>query len=450
MKKTIIAVTTVAMLSSAAAPAFADDMFKRLIIGGAAMAVGELIKSGAKGGSRSSGREPRRGDTLIGRVGDEGSSRRSSGAGKGAAATAAVAAAAITLPELGPSIEFRPSEQEMAAYRAAPTSSEAENGEAVTLTDEAGVVWGKVAPEIAAKIDQAKALGMKPSQAFAALSGLPEPKDADAQAEAIALANHEEEPPVGAEPLPGLESQQAAFAPIAVPTDTFADGSDGSELLEQGDGGEFTPAAPVKKAEATDNRNGDFATIWNRQHTKGTVFDQDKIAWGDFDAATIAKIDAATNGGMIRSEAIIANTEFAAPGRTKAQEAAAKAKREENERKVAEAAQRARDAAEAEQKRVAEEKTAREKAREIAQAEADAKAKADAEARRMAELAKMPATEAFAAQAQTPAVVEKTPAVDTTATTASVSGAAETVPAKKSEPVLEKPQAKKPAVDLDL
>lgn len=194
------AVASLLACSSLSGPAYAGDG-ARLGIGLGIMLLDQVVKGGSKG--HSAGREPGRGDTLIGRVGEsESHGSRNTSRKRNAPAAEELA----SLPETGPVIEFRPDPDsiladqtptsvddiETAATDLAPSPSSG-NPEAtvkrtgpVALSDEYGVFWGNVDPATADKVDQATKLGMKRSLALQALSGLPMPEDAKINAEADA------------------------------------------------------------------------------------------------------------------------------------------------------------------------------------------------------------------------------------------------------------------------
>lgn len=363
MKKTSVAlVAALFSMTALSAPARADGDMIRLGIGLGAALLGEAMKGGGKGGQRQSGRQPRKGDTLIGRVGEEEPSRRNNGArvrNKVAPAAAAGAVALAALPDIGPLPEARPSDEEIAQLLSGPTPS----------------------------VD-----GVDPNATTAAIA------DASAQQSATST-----------------EGKSVAFGSVHLMepvTDTFDDGSDGSELL-------------VGEEVAADDRNGDFGTVWNRQRTAGTVFDENYVAWGDFPAATIEKIDNATAGGMTRSAAIVAHSDMAAPGKTKAQAAAELAQKGASEKAWADAQAKAQAAADAEAKRIADARAGEEKARQMAEAEAALKAQAEAERQKL--------EAAYPALAGKTAPIAEVPAsVDTQSTTSSTQTDLQPEPKKAS------------------
>lgn len=199
-KALALGVSMLLAFSALSSPAAAGNDGLRLGIGIGALIINEMAK-GAKNGNR--GRSPGKGDTLIGRVGEEPVRNKRSGKVKGGASgVAAGAVAAFALPEVGPSIEWRPDPSSVAidpVATAAVSSEEANPSPAlaadlnetpenvstqqdiaaatsVALTDETGFTWGEVSPEVAEKVKAATQLGMKPSDAIRALSGLPGPK----------------------------------------------------------------------------------------------------------------------------------------------------------------------------------------------------------------------------------------------------------------------------------
>ncbi|WP_085034967.1 hypothetical protein [Ensifer aridi] len=193
-KALALGVSALLAFSALPAPAAAGSDGLRLGIGIGALIINEMAK-GAKNSNR--GRSPGKGDTLIGRVGEEPVRNKRSGKVKGGAAgVAAGAVAAFALPEVGPAIEWRPDPSSVAidpVATAAVSSEEANPSPAlasdlketpeevaavtpVVLTDETGFTWGEVSPEMAEKVKAATQLGMKPSDAIRALSGLPGPK----------------------------------------------------------------------------------------------------------------------------------------------------------------------------------------------------------------------------------------------------------------------------------
>ncbi|NKK58794.1 hypothetical protein GFM44_23125 [Rhizobium leguminosarum bv. viciae] len=351
MQKTIIAALTVALLAGAA-PARAGDG-AGLIIGAGVLLLQKAIEGGSKGGHRQSGRQPGKGDVLIGRVGevDNDTGRNKSARSKNKVAPAV---ALVALPENIPVPEARPSDTEIAQLLARPIPADDGVDQAATTAAIADASAGQPTSSAASGVEVAQAMN------------------------------------------PDI---------MAPPSDTFADGSDGSELL--------AAEQPQQKKAAVD-----YGTVWNKAHTKGSVFDERQEYWLDASADVIAKIDAATEGGMKRSEAIVANSDMAAPGRTKAQVAAELARKQASDKAWADAQAKAKADADAEAQRVADAMAAQEKARQVAEAEAAAQAKAEAD-RQQLEAAYPALAGKTAPVAQTEAVPAK-PAVDTTEETSSV------------------------------
>lgn len=369
MKKTTTAILAALFsMTALSTPALANDAV-RIGVG----ILGLVINEAAKGSNKGNARRPGKGDTLIGRVGEE--PRRNNGGrarNKGTQAAAAAAVALATLPETGPFPEARPSDEEIAQLLSGPTPS----------------------------ID-----GVDPDATTAAI--------ADSSAE---------QPAVSA----GVEEFAQKSFPVMEPiTDTFEDGSDGSELLVD------------EPQQATlGDRSVDFGTVWNRAKTAGTLFDEHMVAWGDFSAETIQRIDNSTAGGMARSEAIVAHTDLAAPGKSKVQAAAELAQRGASEKAWADAQARAQAAVDAESKRIADARAAELKAREFAEAEAALKAQAEAERLKL-EAAYPALARKTAPVAEVPSVTEKAAstvpvAVDTQATTSSTTTDLQPEPKKAS------------------
>ncbi|NEJ83239.1 hypothetical protein GR268_42950, partial [Rhizobium leguminosarum] len=115
MKKTITAtIAALVLTTSLVGPAAADNDFLRLGIGVGAALLGEAIKGG--GNHRSGGRQPGKGDTLVGPVGGkQQSNRQASGKGKPAKADdkAQWASYVPTTPAIP---EAKPTEEEMVAW----------------------------------------------------------------------------------------------------------------------------------------------------------------------------------------------------------------------------------------------------------------------------------------------------------------------------------------------
>lgn len=220
MKK--IATTITAALFSMTAlsvPARANDDLIRLGIGVGAALLGEAMKGG---GNRQNGAQPRKGDKMIGRVDGKqtkGQKQEPRQTAKKRQAAPADEVAYAPLPAIVPLPEDKPTADEMAAWIAAAPEREAMEAQAeaeiaahveqvaeqtttaeaegIDLIDENGRLWGNVPDATADKVWKAVDLGMKPSAAFAALSGLPDPSLAEdkakADAEAVAQAKAAED-----------------------------------------------------------------------------------------------------------------------------------------------------------------------------------------------------------------------------------------------------------------
>lgn len=450
MKKTIAAAVIASMMTTTAAPAFAGDEAMRLGIGLGIAVLGQMMKGGKNHGGKKGG-------TLVGRVGDrqtQGQNRKRTG-GKATAAVAGAGAAAVALVALpagekAPIPVAKPTPEELAAWNANPASHDqspdpfsspipsqdetAQIDESVPLYDEQGRFWGEAAPAQVEKIEAAIKLGMKPSDAIPALTGLK--LDANAQATPV---------------------QQANDIPIV-------------------SGADMAQAAGIQPhAEKPRSREGEFGTRWTADFTKGFIVDEDNNAWGDASAAEIEQVDAATRSGMKRSEAIVRFTAYAEPGRTKTEVAEREAReaqaRAENEARIARFnAQLERDKKEAFEKRrqlvaqmEAERKAEAEKAEAEAKAEqvrAEAEAKAaQLEAERQAEAERQKAEAEALLGSKLPAATASSepappvPAVDERAKTASViptPEAAPIVPKAADKATAQKPadKAKKPKLDL--
>ncbi|PTV70188.1 hypothetical protein [Agrobacterium pusense] len=213
MKKTTIALA--ALLSSAiAVPAHANDAV-RIGVGILGLVINEATK-GNKGGNQ---RRPRNGDELIGRVGEQPSrNNRARSGNKVAPAVAAggAAVAALVLPE-GDQIPLpiaKPTEQEMAEYAAlqaaSPSTPETDTEEGVPLYDEQGRFWGSVTPADAQKVEQAVALGMKPSTVIPDMLGLKLPEAKPQSMEVPLVASIETTPQQSAEFEADLNAAVAA------------------------------------------------------------------------------------------------------------------------------------------------------------------------------------------------------------------------------------------------
>lgn len=347
MRKTITAAVVAALMTTTAAPAFANDAV-RIGAGILGLVINEVSKNRQSGGNRG----PRnKGDTLIGRVGEEPrqSQNRRAGNGNKVAPAAAVAVAALALPEVGPLPEAKPTPEEMTAY--------------IASLDTAPLV----------------------------VSG-----------EAVEVAGNGDFPIVG-----------------------------GADMAQQG------------KAEAYDFDRPKYGTVWNLSRTKGTVFDEYRVAWGDVSPEVALAIDKATDGGMKRSDAIKQFSPYGEPGRTYDQIA-------ERERQQAES--------EAEQARIAETfRLKQEESRKQAEAqrqaafEARKKALAEAEAERVRqeEIAAKEAEEQRLRDQEAAIIGKAAPLVDDSAKTASVTP--EVAPVVEPKTVLETaPATAETKVDLDL
>ncbi|MEI3807572.1 hypothetical protein V6R85_23920 [Agrobacterium sp. CCNWLW32] len=188
MKKTT-AVIALLISTAIAAPAHAGG--KELGIGLGVYLLGKAIEGAQKGGGKRN-----KGDQLIGRVGEEPTRNnrarnRNKVAGGAAAVAGGAAVAAFALPE-GDQIPVpiaKPTAEQMTEYAtnlAASSVSEDEIDESVPLYDEKGRFWGAVAPADAQKVEQAVALGMKPSTVIPDLLGLKLP-EVEKQSEQVPL-----------------------------------------------------------------------------------------------------------------------------------------------------------------------------------------------------------------------------------------------------------------------
>ena len=366
MKKTISAAVVAAMLTTTAAPAFAGDEAMRLGIGLGLGILGQMMK----GGGKSHGN--RKGGTYIGRVGDreaQAQPRKRTG-GKATAAvagaTAGAAAVAFALPEgdKAPTPQPKPTPEEMTAYLAAAQNappSTFQNGE--PEVDEI---------HVAATTVEATAA---PADDFPIVSGA-------AMAEGAGVKAATPEP-----------QQQAQAAPA-----------------EQ-------PAKKGPMPEGYDYDNPPYGTQWRSYGP--VVVDERGSMWDGITPEQIAQIDKATDGGMIRSEAIVKFSDYAQPGVTKErmaaeQAAVEKANAEREAKRKALLAEYERQQKEAEAKRAklfAEQQAKQEADRKAQEAEAQ---REQAEAERLAEIERKKAAEAALFGEQTAPV-----AVDTEATTAS-------------------------------
>lgn len=186
-------------------PAQAGDG-ARLGLGLGLAIIGEI----AKGAGKSSGRQPGRGDKLIGRVGEKPTRNSSSRKGNSVApAAGAAAVVALALPEFGPVVEWRPDPAAVAINTVVAGTEQTEGNpsptalafadvsediaftpppeltdegvmvavdQSVPLTDETGFYWGEVDPTTAQRIEALIGTGMKPSEAIRALASLPGPQ----------------------------------------------------------------------------------------------------------------------------------------------------------------------------------------------------------------------------------------------------------------------------------
>lgn len=172
MKKTT-AVIALLISTALAAPAHAGG--KELGIGIGMYVLGKVIEGAQKKGGK-----------VIGRVGQEpgrnNSARNRNAVAGGAATAAGGAAVAYALPEgdKAPIPTVKPTPEEMAAHTAMIASSSTPDDlatdESIPLYDEQGRFWGAVAPADAQKVEQAVALGLKPSTVIPDLLGLKLPE----------------------------------------------------------------------------------------------------------------------------------------------------------------------------------------------------------------------------------------------------------------------------------
>lgn len=201
MKKTTIALAV--LLSSAiAVPAHAGG--KELGIGLGMYVLGKALEGAQKGGGKRN-----KGDQLIGRVGEEPTrnnrARNQNKVAGGAVAVAGGAAvAAFVLPD-GDQIPVpiaKPTAEQMAEYAANIASSstpDMEIDEGVPLYDEQGRFWGSVSPTDAQKVEQAVALGMKPSTVIPDMLGLKLPEAEQQSMEVPLIASMDTKPQQSAE-----------------------------------------------------------------------------------------------------------------------------------------------------------------------------------------------------------------------------------------------------------
>lgn len=226
MKITTIAVA--ALLSSAIAiPAHANDAV-RIGVG----ILGLVINEATKGG-KGNQRRARNGDELIGRVGEEPTrnnrARHQNKVAGGVAVAGGAAVAAFALPDgdKAPIPEAKPTVEQMTEYAANTASSstpEMEIDEGVPLYDEQGRYWGSVTLADAQKVEQAVALGMKPSTIIPDMLGLKLPETELQSMEVPLIASTETKPHQAAEFEADLDAAVAAeggqlqkTAEIAVP-----------------------------------------------------------------------------------------------------------------------------------------------------------------------------------------------------------------------------------------
>lgn len=139
MKKTITATIAALFLStSLVGPAAANDDLLRLGIGLGATIIGQAMKGG--GNHRSSGREPGRGDTLLGPVGGKQQPTRQA-SGKSKPAKADDKAQWASYVPTTPAIPLaKPTDEEMVAWAAAAPEREAQEQQAEAEMAEAPVV----------------------------------------------------------------------------------------------------------------------------------------------------------------------------------------------------------------------------------------------------------------------------------------------------------------------
>lgn len=182
MKKTT-AVIALLISTALAAPAHAGG--KELGIGIGMYVLGKVIEGAQKKGGK-----------VIGRVGQEpgrnNSARNRNAVAGGAATVAGGAAVAYALPDgdKAPIPTAKPTAEEMVAYTAMIASSstpeDLATDESIPLYDEQGRFWGAVAPADAQKVEQAVALGLKPSTVIPDLLGLKLP-EAEQQSQQVPL-----------------------------------------------------------------------------------------------------------------------------------------------------------------------------------------------------------------------------------------------------------------------
>jgi hypothetical protein len=276
----------------------------------------------------------------------------------------------------------------------------------VPMTDEQGRFWGNVTEEQAERIGRAeRELGMKLSAAIPAISGLKEPQ---------------------------ASVQVAQNTPADFPIVGAAD------MAQQG-----------QPAKGYNFDKPPYGTVWNRDRTKGTVFDENRVAWGDVSPDIAMLIDAATDNGMKRSEAIPKFSQYGVPGRSHEWVA-------EQERIKAEQLAEVADMERKAQERVAAAKADEERREAKIAADRKAAIAAREETARQIEAARLAEAAEAKRQAEEAALLGSASAVDQSATTSSVTESAPAVvetktvldnaDAKTADPV--QPAKKKPALDL--
>ncbi len=197
MKKTATTITAAMFAMTAlSAPARADDTAIRLGIGIVGALIGEAVKNG--GNRHSGGRQPSRGDTLIGRVDGKpvrGQEPRQTAKKRQADQSDEVAYARF-IPQAVPTPEAKPTADEMAAWVAAAPERAEQDAQAeieiaadlaptadptttaattpaeeatVELRDGNGESWGKVTPTRAAKAQEFARLGMGLADSYRAV-----------------------------------------------------------------------------------------------------------------------------------------------------------------------------------------------------------------------------------------------------------------------------------------
>lgn len=276
MKKTT-AVIALLISTALAAPAHAGG--KELGIGLGVYLLGKAIEGAQKGG----GGKRNKGDQLIGRVGEEPTrnnrARNQNKVAGGAAAVAGGAAVtAFALPDgdKAPIPEAKPTAEQMTEYAANTASSstpEMEIDEGVPLHDELGRYWGSVTPADAQKVEQAVALGMKPSTVIPEMLGLKLPETEPQSMEVPLIASTDTKPDQAAEFEADLNAAVAAeggqlqkTAEVAAPE-------------KEVEAAEVVPAA-TSQAVAVETK--DTAPVVNTTATTASVKSEPKV---DFEAA---------------------------------------------------------------------------------------------------------------------------------------------------------------------